>query len=60
MWDHCGLSGDVPLTGYFDGDFKSEKIVWRPSTGWWYIKNSAGGWTIKHWGMNGDLPFAAT
>jgi kumamolisin len=64
-----GLSGDRPMTGYFDGDALSEMVVWRPSTGTWYILKSTAGyagwntpssWTATQWGLNGDSPLTVT
>ena len=33
---------DVPVVADYDGDGKSDIAVWRSSTNYWYIKNSAG------------------
>ena len=52
-----GLPGDVPLTYDMTGDTKSDMIVWRPSTGTWYIRNSVTGQTESlQWGLPGDVP----
>jgi uncharacterized delta-60 repeat protein len=53
---HFGSPGDIPATGDFDGDGESDRAVFRPSEGNWYILYSSGGWTGLHFGLNGDLP----
>lgn len=54
---HFGQTGDVPASGDFDGDGKTDPAVFRPSEGNWYILYSGtGGWTGLHFGQNGDLP----
>jgi glucose/arabinose dehydrogenase len=41
----------------FDGDFKTDISVFRPSTGAWYITNSSNSsFTILNWGSPGDVP----
>jgi uncharacterized delta-60 repeat protein len=53
---HFGLPGDLPAPGDFDGDGTSDRAVFRPSEGNWYILFSSGGYTGLHFGQNGDLP----
>jgi len=57
--------GDRPFTGDFDGDGKSELIVYRPSIGTWFWLSSSNGYfnsagTVGQvqWGVNslGDVP----
>ncbi|HSK72086.1 MAG TPA: FG-GAP-like repeat-containing protein [Pyrinomonadaceae bacterium] len=43
----------------FDGDSRSDVSIFRPSNGVWYIQNSAGGFNIFQFGMNGDKPVPA-
>lgn len=53
---HFGAPGDVPAPGDFDGDGKTDRAVFRPSEGNWYILLSTGGWTGLHFGQTGDMP----
>jgi subtilisin len=38
-----GTSGDVPVPADYDGDHKADAVVYRPSTGQWFILGSATG-----------------
>ena len=41
----------------FDGDFRTDLSVFRPSTGVWYAANSSNGTTkIQQFGLNNDIP----
>ena len=55
------MAGDVPVSGDYDGDGKTDIGVWRPSSGIWYILSSAdpGTYTATAWGMNGDEAISA-
>jgi len=58
-----GLPGDVPLRADFDGDRLPDLVVYRPSTGTWYVRLSTSaygyeGWTSYQWGIPGDVPVA--
>jgi hypothetical protein len=55
---------DTPLTGDFDGDRKSDLVVWRPTTGTWFWLTSTSGYDYQaarsvQWGdrTRGDVPF---
>lgn len=57
-----GVAGDVPMTGDFDGDGRSDIAIWRPGSGNWYIINSSNNWDVSNafvtqWGQNGDKPY---
>lgn len=52
-----GLSGDVPLPGDRDNDGFAELIVWRPSSGTWYLYNTrTQQQSSRQWGLPGDVP----
>ncbi|MGA2448982.1 MAG: FG-GAP-like repeat-containing protein [Polyangiaceae bacterium] len=61
-----GTSGDIPITGDFDGDGITDIAYFRPSTGFWTIQNSSGlngpgpvpGQTQLQYGTSGDIPVA--
>lgn len=48
-----GLKGDIPMTGKFIPNQRSQIVVWRPSTGQWWMKdpdtgvNAAWGWGLS-------------
>ena len=56
--------GDTPMLGDFDGDHKSDLVLWRASTGMWYWLRSSMGYDYSsaqgvQWGTQslGDRPF---
>jgi hypothetical protein len=55
-----GLNGDIPVAGNYDGDQRTDIVVFRPSTGIWYIlRSSDGGFMAMLFGLNGDVPVVA-
>jgi uncharacterized repeat protein (TIGR03803 family) len=55
---------DMSFTADFDGDGKSDLVVYRPSTGEWYVRYSSSGYSYANatsfqWGVAGDIPLVA-
>jgi hypothetical protein len=51
---------DKPLTGDYDGDGRMDLSVYRPTTGYWYIKNSSDGAVVAYrFGIAEDIPVPA-
>jgi hypothetical protein len=57
---HWGESGDIPVSGDFDGDGKVDLAIWRPTDGmWWALSTPTTSISMKQWGLWGDTPVAA-
>lgn len=64
-WAH-GSSGDMPVSGDFDGDGYDDYGVYRVvnGTGYWYVRSGGSGqpipsaWGIVHGGWSQDIPVA--
>jgi hypothetical protein len=53
-----GTIGDVPLTGKFFPGTNAQIVVWRPSSGqWWVYDPNTLTTSVWGWGIPGDIPF---
>lgn len=51
-----GLPGDVPISGDYDGDRKTDFVVFRPSNLLWYLRwSSFNGNMVIQFGLPGDI-----
>jgi hypothetical protein len=45
-----GSTGDIPIPGDYDGDGRTDRATWRPSTGNWHVIYSCtGAQAVYHW-----------
>jgi hypothetical protein len=57
-WDVSTASaGDLESQARYTGTPQTDRVVWRPTTGTWYVSQTASGGTIQQqWGLPGDVP----
>jgi hypothetical protein len=55
-WGDWGDFGDVPMAADMDGDGRDDRIVFRGTTGTWFIAYATGGSRSVQWGAWGDIP----
>ena len=55
-----GLPTDIPLPSDFDGDARTDLVVYRPSSGEWFIRYSSAAYSSVsspyQWGLASDVP----
>jgi len=54
--NQCGRRGDIYVPGDYDGDLKTDDMLYRPSTGEWRSINP---FAVTSWGTHGDIPVPA-
>lgn len=57
-WDvSVSVSSDLSSQARFSNGYQTDRVIWRPSDGAWYIAASAdAGVVVKQWGLPGDVP----
>ena len=51
-----GMTGDIPVPGFYDDDAVVDLAIFRPSTGVWWINNQFGSFSAYLWGQPEDIP----
>ena len=54
-----GLKDDLPMVSRFFPSSRAQIVIFRPSTGFWWIKdpNNSANNSAWAWGLSGDVPF---
>jgi len=50
-----GQTGDIPAQGDYDGDGRTDLVVFRPSEGKWYLLQTTAGFLIQQFGVDGGV-----
>jgi hypothetical protein len=55
---YLGAPGDIPVPGDYDGDGKTDAVIFRPSTGLWFgVQTGGSGIVVQtQFGQAGDIP----
>jgi hypothetical protein len=54
---YFAIAETIEVREDYDGDGKTDFVVWRPSEGNWYVINSSTGASrVQQWGIGGDIP----
>jgi hypothetical protein len=55
---YLGAPGDIPVPGDYDGDGKTDAVIFRPSTGLWFGVQTGSSQTVVQtsFGQAGDIP----
>lgn len=51
---HWGISSDQLIPADYNGDGRFEQAVYRDGN--WYVLNPAGNYSVKQFGVTGDVP----
>lgn len=51
-----GIDTDLPIPADYDGDGRADLAVYRASEGNWHILKTTSGYTVRTFGITGDIP----